>query len=111
MRYFCCEKAAFCKYLGLHLDFAFEKILDCGGLGMSFEKSRLFLDRKIWQSAHLRCSRLGLDRNQTITNICEFGLDPGSSEISDLLLFISYFASQNKGIKFGNYFFDMCCVN
>ena len=32
-----------------------------------------------------------------------------SSEISDLLLFISYFASQSKGIKFGDYFFDMCC--
>jgi len=47
MQYFCCEKATFCKYLGLHLDFAFEKILDCGGLGMSFEKSRLDLDRKI----------------------------------------------------------------
>jgi len=28
-----------------------------------------------------------------------------SSEISDLLLFVSYFASQSKGIKFGDYFF------
>jgi len=32
-------------------------------------------------------------------------------EISDLLLFLSYFASLNKGIKFGNYFSDVCCVN
>jgi len=32
-------------------------------------------------------------------------------EISDLLLFLSYFASQNKEIKPGNYFFDVCCVN
>jgi len=32
-------------------------------------------------------------------------------EISDLLLFFSYFASQNKEIKSDNYFFDVCCVN
>jgi len=32
-------------------------------------------------------------------------------EISDLLLFVSYFASQSKGIKFDDYFFDVCCVN
>jgi len=31
-------------------------------------------------------------------------------EISGLLLFVSYFASQNKEIQFGNYFFDVCCV-
>jgi len=36
---------------------------------------------------------------------------PVSSEISDLLLFFSYFASESKGIKFGNYFFDVCCAN
>jgi len=35
---------------------------------------------------------------------------PVSNEISDLLLFVSYFASQSKGIKFGNYFFDVHCV-
>jgi len=34
-----------------------------------------------------------------------------SSEIPDLLFFVSYFASQSKGIKFVNYFFDVCCVN
>jgi len=32
-------------------------------------------------------------------------------EISDLLVFFSYFASQNKEIKSGNYFFYVCCVN
>jgi len=36
---------------------------------------------------------------------------PVLSEISDLLLFFSYFASQNKEITFGNSFFDLCCVN
>ena len=43
--------------------------------------------------------------------------DPVSSEISDLceisdlLLFFSYFASKNKEIRSGNYFFHACCVN
>jgi len=43
--------------------------------------------------------------------------EPASSEISDLceisdwLLFVSYFASQSKGIKFGDYFFDVYCWN
>jgi len=32
-------------------------------------------------------------------------------KISDLLLFFSYFASQNKELKSVNYFFDVCCVN
>jgi len=32
-------------------------------------------------------------------------------EISDLFLFVNYCASQNKVIKFGNCFFDVCCVN
>jgi len=32
-------------------------------------------------------------------------------EITDLLCFFSYFSSQSKGIKFGDYFFDVCCVN
>jgi len=32
-------------------------------------------------------------------------------EISDLLFFVSYCASQNKEIKLGNYFFDVCCAN
>ena len=34
----------------------------------------------------------------------------GLCEISDLLLLVSYFASQSKGIRFGVYFFDVCCV-
>ena len=46
-----------------------------------------------------------------------FRFEPVSSEISDLceisylLLFFSYFVYQNKEIKSGNYFFDVCCVN
>jgi len=48
-----------------------------------------------------------------MTNFVEFGSDPVSSEISDLceiselLLFVSYFASQNKSLKFRNYFFNV----
>jgi len=34
-----------------------------------------------------------------------------SSEISDLLFFVSYFASQGIGKKFGDYFFDVCYIN
>jgi len=40
-----------------------------------------------------------------------YKVTPVSSEISELLLFFSYFASESKGMKFGNYFFDVCCVN
>jgi len=36
---------------------------------------------------------------------------PMSSEISDLLLFVSYFAYPSKRLKFGVYFFNVCCVN
>jgi len=32
-------------------------------------------------------------------------------EISDLLIFVGNFASQIKGMKFGDYFFDVCCIN
>jgi len=32
-------------------------------------------------------------------------------EISDLLLVVNYFTSQNKKIKSGNDFFDVCCIN
>jgi len=52
--------------------------------------------------------RLGLQRRYKTfcsVNFCS----PVSSEISDLLFFVSYFASQSKGIKFGDYFF-MCVV-
>ena len=60
---------------------------------------------------------IGLDRIRAMTNFVEFGSDPVSSEISDLceiselLLFVSYFASQNKSLKFRNYFFNVWCVN
>ena len=37
-------------------------------------------------------------------------LDPVSSKISDLILFVSYFASQNKK-KFDNCFFGVCYLN
>jgi len=36
---------------------------------------------------------------------------PDLYDISDLLEFLSCFTSQNKEIKGGNYFFDVCCVN
>jgi len=32
-------------------------------------------------------------------------------EISDLLFLVSYFDSQSKGIRFGDCFYDVCCVN
>jgi len=32
-------------------------------------------------------------------------------EISDLLLFFGYFVSQNKELKSGNYFLDVCCAS
>jgi len=44
----------------------------------------------------------GLPVSSEISDLCE---------ISDLLLFLSYFTSQNKEIKFGNYFFYIYCVN
>jgi len=39
------------------------------------------------------------------------GALPVSSEISGLLLIVSYFTSQSKGIMFGVYCFDVCFVN
>jgi len=50
MQHFCCEKAAFFKFFGLYLDldFPFEKLFwTVVGLGLSFKKSGLDLDRKI----------------------------------------------------------------
>jgi len=38
-------------------------------------------------------------------------LKPVSSEISDLLLFVSYFAAQSEGISFDVYFIYVCCLN
>jgi len=38
-------------------------------------------------------------------------MDPVSSEISDLLWFLSYFASQRNATQFVDYFFDVFCAN
>jgi len=32
-------------------------------------------------------------------------------KISDLLLLVSFFASQSKGTRFDDYFFDVCYAN
>jgi len=40
--------------------------------------------------------------SREISDLCEF---------SDLLLYVSCFASQRKGAHFGNYFFDVGWVN
>jgi len=45
---------------------------------------------------------LNLPVSNEISDLCE---------ISDWLLLVSYFTSQNKEIMFGNFFFDVCCVN
>jgi len=51
-----------------------------------------------------------------MTNFIDFGLDPVSSEISDLceisdlFLFDSYFASQSNEKKFCVDCFDVCCL-
>jgi len=55
MRGFCCEKAAFFNFfvtvvgLGLYIGKTFWTVV---GLGLSFKKSGLDLDLKIWQSVH-----------------------------------------------------------
>jgi len=51
-----------------------------------------------------------MDWIRTTANFDELGLDPVSREISDLLLFVRYFASQSEGIKFGIYLLYVCCV-
>ena len=73
-------------------------------------------------SQKFRKSEISLDAGSERKTQNQAGVDscspvPVSSEISDLcvisdlLLFLSYFSSQSKGIKFGNYFFDVRCVN
>jgi len=32
-------------------------------------------------------------------------------KVSNLIFFVSYFASQSKKIKFADHFFDVCCVS
>jgi len=46
--HFCCEKAAFFTFFGLHLDFTFEKSFGLWlDFELSFKKSGLDLDRKV----------------------------------------------------------------
>ena len=66
-------------------------------------------NHSIFEKLHLNISVFGhrLITSQSpvsseISDLCE---------ISDLLLFVSYFSSESKGIKFGDYFFDVCYVN
>ena len=49
MRHFCCEKAGFFQFSGLHLDLTIhlKNFWTVVGLGVSFKKSGLDLDRKI----------------------------------------------------------------
>jgi len=56
---------------------------------------------------------LAISKNSSLTNIFRTRKSsfPVSSEIFDLLLFVSYFASQSKGIRFGVYVPDVCCTN
>jgi len=56
-----------------------------------------------WRCKLLKnCKKVAHPVSSEISDLCE---------ISDLLLFFSYFASQYKEIKSGNYFSDACCVN
>jgi len=57
----------------------------------------------------------------TSKQLAEVATDPESTavsseisdfcEVSDLLLFVTYFTSQSKRIKFGVHFFYLRCVN
>ena len=54
-----------------------------------------------WKSDFCMCTSIHVGPVSTeISHLCE---------ISDLLLFVSYFSSLSKGIKFGDYFL-MCVV-
>ena len=99
---------------------SWSKILESGSGNFSNLRTRLLFRLRLRSSIrnlHMFCLRNDHTdscycRNWNMTPVqC-----PVSSEISDLceipdLLFLSYFASQNKEIKSGNYFFDVCCVN
>jgi len=71
---------------------------------VSFEKTRLNcqLDRLQRESEQ--------ESDSQIWKIPDPDPDPVSSEISDLLLFVSYFASQNKGIKLGDITRFLCVL-
>jgi len=58
--------------------------------------------RAICGMYHIITIMRGLPVSTEISDLCE---------ISDLSLFVSYFASQSKGMKFGNNFVDLCCIN
>jgi len=62
-------------------------------------------------SCYCRNWKVTLDPGPIFHKFLTPGSDPVSSEISDLLLFFGYFASQNKEITSGNSFLDVCCVN
>ena len=123
-------KSACCKFWrfqnGLNQAFLFE-IRDCKCA--SSEKITLkcsYLKHKVLQRVERGYKLLGWSRSQSYC-ACVFQricvaftcctIDLVSSKISDLceishlFLFVSYFASQSKGIKLGDYFFDVGCVN
>ena len=57
----------------------------------------------------MRVQTWGSASNAVTKRSVKQGSSPVSSKISNLLFFVSYFASQSKGIKFGDYFL-MCVV-
>jgi len=83
----------------------------------------LFNRHSLWSKQLVQitqCLLVFIGPNRSGAGAKNFGyleLEPVSSEISDLceisdlLLFFSYFLSESNGIKFGNYFFDVCCVH
>jgi len=77
------------------------KHLFCNELWLTtFYAYALFTVHKIWTMCLPVLNMIRLPMSIKISDVCE---------ISDLLLFVSYFASQNKEIKFGNYVL-MCAV-
>jgi len=103
----------------------FQPKQDSDQIRISFFKNRIGSDSEKSLSDHLWFGYPYLIR----LSFFEIPSDPLSSEIydtceiSDLLIFLSYFPSQNKEIvaqhhqrgcdkiKSGNYFCDVCCVN
>ena len=76
------------------------------------DKMAGFFTKRIWQPCISQPNELkqeikkkrggGKPVSSKISDLCE---------ISDLLLFFNYFASQNKEIMPGTSFFDVCCAN
>ena len=69
-----------------------------------FRKSEISLDNGVLLPKTGSGVRFSLLQPEPVSNVIS-----ELCEISDLLLFVSYFASQSEEIKFGNYFFDVCC--